>query len=99
MKISPKAIYNWYGKTLRHPKYRWWIILGTLLYFLSPLDISPDVIPIAGQLDDFVLLTLMFTEVSQIMVEYLKNKPSQDNLKDTQTEAKTTIDVDAVSLD
>jgi uncharacterized membrane protein YkvA (DUF1232 family) len=98
MKFSPKAIYQWYGNTLRHPQYRWWIILGTLVYFLSPLDISPDIFPIAGQIDDFVLLTLMLTEVSQIIVEQIKNKPTHQNQESKQPEEKT-IDVDAVPLD
>jgi uncharacterized membrane protein YkvA (DUF1232 family) len=96
MKISPKAIYNWYGKGLRNPKYRWWIILGSLIYLLSPLDISPDLVPIAGQLDDIILLTLMLTEVSQVAIDYaktrsLKKPPAEEEVK--------TIDVDAVSVD
>ncbi|NJP11877.1 MAG: DUF1232 domain-containing protein [Leptolyngbyaceae cyanobacterium RU_5_1] len=46
--IVSNWLYNWYRNTLRHPKYRWWIILGTLLYLLSPVDISPDMFPILG---------------------------------------------------
>ena len=57
MKISLASLYNWYRKAIRHPRYRWWIIIGTLVYLISPFDISPDILPIAGQIDDFMLVT------------------------------------------
>ena len=98
MKISPKAIYNWYGSSLRNPKYRWWIILGTLIYLLSPLDISPDLVPFVGQVDDIIILTLMLSEVSQIAINNAKNR-SPKNPPETEEEQAKTIDVDAVSLD
>jgi uncharacterized membrane protein YkvA (DUF1232 family) len=94
MNISPQALYRWYGNTLRNPKYRWWIILGTLVYLLSPLDISPDLIPIVGQVDDFLILTVLLTEVFQLITNATPKKsfPSEEeNIK--------TVDVDAVSLD
>ncbi|RMF26562.1 MAG: DUF1232 domain-containing protein, partial [Cyanobacteria bacterium J083] len=47
MKISLKSIYQWYRNAIRHPKYRWWVILATLVYLISPLDLSPDIFPIA----------------------------------------------------
>lgn len=53
MKITPQAIYSLYSNAIRNPKYRNWIILGTLIYVLSPIDISPDIFPLAGQIDDF----------------------------------------------
>ncbi len=98
MKISPKAIYNWYGSSLRNPKYRWWIILGTLIYLLSPLDISPDLVPFVGQVDDIIILTLMLSEVSQMAIEHAKSR-SAKNAHETEEESVKTIDVDAVSLD
>ena len=55
MNFSIQSVYNWYRDTIRNPKYRWWIILGTLVYLLSPFDISPDFLPILGEIDDFVL--------------------------------------------
>ena len=98
MKISPKAIYNWYGSSLRNPKYRWWIILGTLIYLLSPLDISPDLVPIIGQVDDVIVLMIMLNEVSQIAIDYAKTRSPQNPLE-TEEEQVKTIDVDAVPLD
>ncbi|MEO0948934.1 MAG: YkvA family protein [Cyanobacteria bacterium J06641_5] len=57
------SIFRWYRELIRNPKYRIWVILGTLAYLVSPIDISPDVFPIVGQIDDVALLGLLFTEL------------------------------------
>jgi len=95
MKFNLQSLYGFYRNAIRNPKYRNWIILGTLIYVLSPFDISPDFFPLAGQIDDFFLLSIMLTEVSQMLINSVKNK------KDTYTEneTKNTVDVDAVSMD
>ena len=98
MKISLKSIYNWYRSGIRNPRYRWWIILGTLVYLLSPIDISPDMIPIVGQIDDFVILSLLLTEVSGLLFDAVKAKGSKTVAEDNNPQEKT-IDVDAVSVD
>lgn len=85
-------IYNWYRQTIRHPKYRWLIVLGTLLYLVGPVDISPDVFPIVGWIDDTVVATLLVTEVSQMLLESRKNNQNKQS-----NPAPNTIDVDAVS--
>jgi len=53
--FSIQGIYNWYRNSIRNPKYRWWMVLGTLLYIFSPIDISPDFIPVIGEIDDILL--------------------------------------------
>ena len=63
MKQLVEPFYALYRNGLRNPKYRWLLIFGTLTYILSPIDISPDVIPIVGWIDDGVLITLLLTEV------------------------------------
>jgi len=73
MSFSIQSLYNWYRNTLRNPKYRWWIILGTFAYLLSPFDISPDFLPIVGQIDDLAIATLLISEVSQMAIEYFKS--------------------------
>ena len=100
MKISITSIYNWYRSTIRNPKYRWWVILGTLVYLISPFDISPDFIPIVGQLDDFVLVSLLVTEVSQLVMEKYKSRQSQDEFyqqtaSNDQTASSNTVEVKA----
>lgn len=101
MKFPLQALYGFYRNAIRNPKYRWWIILGTLVYLLSPFDISPDMLPIAGQIDDVLLVTLMFTEVSTLLMEKIKRRDENfaDPVANPGTDAPTTVDVDVVSLD
>ena len=106
MNFSIQSVYSWYRNLLRNPKYRWWIILGTIIYFFSPIDISPDVIPVVGQLDDVFLVTLLVTELSGMLIEKVKTRKggveevateTQDvNVNNSKTES---IDVDAVSVE
>ncbi|MGK7881622.1 MAG: YkvA family protein [Crocosphaera sp.] len=96
MKFPLQFIYDWYRNAIRHPQYRWWVILGTFVYFVSPFDISPDFFPLAGQIDDFVLLTLLITELFQMIVEKVQN-PDQVIVEDA-PEGET-IEVNAVSVD
>ncbi len=100
MKIPIQSLYGFYRSAIRNTKYRWWIILGTLVYLLSPLDISPDVFPIIGELDDFVLVTLMMTEVSQILWEKLQSRSAKtsDASNSTAQTVETVIDVEAMPV-
>ncbi|OUL29143.1 hypothetical protein BV372_23825 [Nostoc sp. T09] len=103
MKFSIESVYTWYRNSLRNPKYRWWVILGTLVYLVSPIDIAPDFIPIVGQLDDVLLLSLLVTEVSGLVIEGWKaHKGKLDTESPNTSEASTstgnTVDVDAVSV-
>lgn len=101
MNFSIQAVYNWYRNLLRNPKYRWWVILGTALYFISPIDIAPDFIPIVGELDDVFLLTLLVSEVSQMVIEGVKTrKANRDTNATTASSHSTaaTVDVDAVPI-
>ena len=94
--FSVKSIYKWYRDLIRNPKYRWWIIGASLIYILSPFDISPDVFPVVGWIDDGVIATLLVAEVSQILLDRLKpgrNKPSQ-----TEKAEDNAVEVDAMPL-
>jgi uncharacterized membrane protein YkvA (DUF1232 family) len=75
--FSIQSIYNWYRNAIRNPKYRWWVILGSLLYLFSPIDIAPDFIPIIGWIDDGVILTLLVSEVSQMLAQRLKSRDEE----------------------
>jgi uncharacterized membrane protein YkvA (DUF1232 family) len=103
MNFSIQSVYSWYRNTLRNPKYRWWIVLGTILYVVSPFDIAPDFIPVLGELDDVVILTLLVSEVSQILIEGFKARQNKDSVQaastaENSTATKETIDIDAVSV-
>lgn len=96
--FSIQSIYTWYRNTIRNPKYRWWMILGTLLYVFSPIDIAPDFIPVIGQLDDVVILTLLVSEVSQLLIDGAKARKGENVVSETGDTAAKTVDVDSVSV-
>ncbi|NER99794.1 MAG: DUF1232 domain-containing protein, partial [Symploca sp. SIO1B1] len=96
--FSLQSIYTWYRNMLRNPKYRWWIILGTLAYIFSPIDISPDIFPIVGQIDDVLLLTLLISELSQLVVGFVKTRKEQKVVAKPSDSSNETVDVDAVSV-
>ncbi|NJL49119.1 MAG: DUF1232 domain-containing protein [Leptolyngbyaceae cyanobacterium SM2_5_2] len=78
MKDMIESFYRWYKAMLRNTKYRWVLVLGTLIYLVSPIDISPDFLPIIGWVDDGILATLLVSELSQMAVDSLgKRKQSR----------------------
>lgn len=103
MKLPQSFLQGWYRTLLQHPAYRWVVILGTLVYFISPIDLSPDVIPLLGQLDDVVLLTLLLSELFRMVSDRLMPTvaPPETEASQSQknTAAHTVVDVDAVTLD
>ncbi|BAW95578.1 hypothetical protein NIES970_04870 [[Synechococcus] sp. NIES-970] len=100
MALSPKALYDWYRNTLRNPKYRWWIILATLAYLVSPIDVIPDFLPIAGQIDDLMLVSLLIAELSQLALDFYQKRPQKRSTDEsTPGKAKTTVDIPSVSVD
>lgn len=104
MSFSIQSLYNWYRNTIRNPKYRWWIILGTALYLLSPLDIIPDIFPIVGEIDDVALVTLLVSEMSQLLIERFKARQGESSVSgdtaatEAPNPAASTIDVEASTL-
>ncbi len=95
MTFPLQSVYKWYRETLSHPKYRWWMIAGTLFYLLNPFDLLPDVIPVIGQIDDAILVTLLATEVTQILRDRLQAKKGQPD----PAQATTGTDTDPVTVD
>ena len=57
------------------------IIIGALGYMISPLDVIPDAIPIAGLTDDFAVLIYVlkkvWTEIDPSIIEQAKEKLSK----------------------
>jgi uncharacterized membrane protein YkvA (DUF1232 family) len=79
MKLLAQPLYHWYRNTLRNSKYRWVIVLGSLLYLVSPFDFATDVIPIVGWLDDGAVVALLVTEMSQLLLEQRKARKANVN--------------------
>jgi len=101
MNFSIESIYNWYRDVIRNPKYRWWIIGGSLLYLITPLDFIPDLIPVIGWIDDGVIATLLVAELSQILLTKLKagkDKGSTTTATPENAAQDATVEVNAVSV-
>ena len=98
--------FGWYRVLIRNPKYRWLVILGSLVYLISPLDLFPDLVPFVGQIDDVILVTLLFSEVFQRLLggtgldSSNADFASQANPQtyEATDPTVTTVDVDAVSV-
>jgi uncharacterized membrane protein YkvA (DUF1232 family) len=98
MAFPLESLYNWYRDIVANPKYRWWVIGGTLLYVLSPIDIIPDVFPIIGQIDDAVVITLLATEIASLLKDRNAAMKQKRDDKAAETRASESVEVDAVEV-
>lgn len=77
-KALVKIFYTWYRQAIRHTKYRWLVILATFFYWIMPVDLAPDWIPLLGWLDDGVLATMLVREVSDLLISYRSRRKTDD---------------------
>jgi uncharacterized membrane protein YkvA (DUF1232 family) len=50
-----------FRRLLADPRVEWWrkaVLVAAIVYLASPIDIVPDFIPIAGQVDDLIVVAL-----------------------------------------
>lgn len=52
-------------------------ILGGLIYFLSPIDVVPDFVPVLGFVDDVFVLNLVYKQVIKDLEKYKSWKDNQ----------------------
>jgi uncharacterized membrane protein YkvA (DUF1232 family) len=90
--------YDWYRNLIRNSKYRWVIIVGTLLYLISPIDLLPDFIPLIGQIDDGIVVTLLVAELSGMLLDRVKAQKNKNVEADTTVASAETVDVNATSV-
>jgi uncharacterized membrane protein YkvA (DUF1232 family) len=77
------------------------VLFGTLVYLVSPIDISPDVFPVLGWLDDGLIATIAVTEITQILLDRRRNLRQVDEtiaMTESVDTSATVIDVDAVAV-
>jgi uncharacterized membrane protein YkvA (DUF1232 family) len=55
-------------------------ILGGLIYFLSPVDVIPDFVPVLGFVDDIYVLNLVYRQVVKDLEKYKVWKDAQIKL-------------------
>ena len=74
--------------------------VAILLYFVSPIDLVPDFIPIVGGLDDVLLLGFLLKMIDKEIERFLTKK-KENNFKNWYSYLLVVfvdIDVDAISL-
>jgi uncharacterized membrane protein YkvA (DUF1232 family) len=50
------------------------IIVGAILYVVSPIDAIPDFLPIIGWIDDIAIVGLAMNKLSNLIAEYKRFK-------------------------
>lgn len=90
-----RRVFQWFVNLIRHSRYRWLVIFGSLIYLISPIDVIPDVLPLVGWIDDGALATIVITELTQlVLAERRKRTASQQStVADPQNES--VVDVEA----
>ena len=62
------------------------MIIGSLIYFMMPLDLIPDFIPVSGFADDIAIIFLVFNSINEDIEAFLEfeqydgNKSADDQL-------------------
>ncbi|MDO4769716.1 MAG: YkvA family protein [Brachymonas sp.] len=73
-----KALLLYYAaQNPRTPKWAKTAIYGALLYFVSPLDVLPDVLPGVGYTDDLWVLAAALATVSFYVDETVRSQAAQ----------------------
>ena len=53
------------------------MIIGSLIYFLMPLDLIPDFIPVSGLADDISIIFLVFNSINEDIEAFLEFEQTQ----------------------
>lgn len=70
------------------------LIVGAVIYFVSPIDLMPDWIPLSGFIDDAAILTFVIAQIRTDLNRFLeweaeKNMPNSDKVIDIHLEKKS----------
>ena len=66
MLVDPDYTISWEVKS--------WILAG-LVYFISPIDAIPDVIPVLGYVDDAAVVLWIMHKISDEVARYRRSRP------------------------
>lgn len=69
-KIWDKVMVIWENfKSTQTPKSLKIILIGSLVYMISPIDVIPDFIPVAGLIDDVFVIGLAYTIIKNFLAQ------------------------------
>jgi uncharacterized membrane protein YkvA (DUF1232 family) len=91
MKMPGTVLYRAFQRGIQNPQIRPWLIVGTLAYVLSPIDLLPSFFLGIGEIDDLVLLSVLVTELFKLWMTQVPTVKSSDPAADS-----SIIDVEAV---
>ena len=66
------------GKYTKVPWQSLLLIIGSFIYFLNPLDMIPDIVPLTGLLDDASVLVYVLKSIKDDLDEYQLWKHKKD---------------------
>jgi uncharacterized membrane protein YkvA (DUF1232 family) len=92
------SIVEWFINLIRNSKYRWIVILGSLLYLVSPLDISPDVFPVLGWIDDGLLASIVVTELTQMVLAQRRKNTTLGAQQKSDDSVDGIIDIESYTI-
>lgn len=64
-----KALYNYFTDS-SIPWYRKSIVIGALIYFITPIDSIPDIAPLIGYLDDLGVITAVIKYMGSELIPF-----------------------------
>lgn len=97
-----RFLFQGYRRLLTHPRYGIWVVIASLFYVVSPIDLSPDLLPLLGQIDDVALLVLLLSVASQWLSQQFLNGQEPESVTETTREneaIRETVDVKAVEVE
>lgn len=94
-----RSLIEGYRRLMTHPRYGIWVILGTLLYLISPIDLSPDLFPLIGQIDDVALIVLMISAIGQLVGQQFQDQVTEPDSESDKETVERTIDVNAIEVE
>jgi len=62
------------------------MLISGIVYFVSPIDIIPDFIPVAGLLDDVGVLAFIAKQLSDVMTRYKEMDQQDSDIIDAESE-------------
>jgi uncharacterized membrane protein YkvA (DUF1232 family) len=87
MRLLFLLLKDWWRGTYR--QLQWWcigVLMFTLIYALSPLDLIPDWIPVIGVLDDVSLMYLCYRIISGEIEKYSRWRAREAQIIDVKSE-------------